>query len=292
MPCRWASAPSTSCPRRSPPTWPTSSRSPRTDALGASGGAGGGSELVAQVDAEVLGHGAVALLLRLELVLERLQHADLGEHLLLRTGVEAGGFDEDVAVALRRHASRVLRAQLGEAVVRVEDLADLVEVEAHDRLELADAPHALAVRLGVAARAAGAVAGRRHQSQRLVAAQRARRHAELLRDLADAIQPFAVRHAGTHSSGNGVSPSTSGPSSSGAPNGPVSSSAMYCAPRIHDAHAATRHMISDAVNAMRSPSMNGSEMRSGKNFVPVMSAALSGGNDASVCLPTSVSIGL
>src|SRR5581483_1727025 len=266
MPCRWASAPSTSCPRRSPPTWPTSSRSPRTDALGASGGAGGGSELVAQVDAEVLGHGAVALLLRLELVLERLQHADLGEHLLLRAGVEAGGFDEDVA--------------------------DLVEVEAHDRLELADPQHTLAVRLGVAARAARAVAGRRHESQLLVVAQRARRHAELLRDLADAIQPFAVGHAGTHSSGNGVSPSTSGPSSSGAPNGPVSSSAMYCAPRIHDAHAATRHMISDAVNAMRSPSMNGSEMRSGKNFVPVMSAALSGGNDASVCLPTSVSIGL
>ena len=52
-----------------------------------------------------------------------------------------------------------------------------------------------------------------------------------------------------------------------------------------------RHMIIEAVNAMRSPSMNGPEISSGERL-PVMSAAFAGGSCDSVCLPTSFSIGL
>ena len=61
---------------------------------------------------------------------------------------------------------------------------------------------------------------------------------------------------------------------------------------IHEAAAARRNSTSEKVNAIRRPSMNGSEMSSGKNVLPVISAAFSGGTPCSPASPRSVSMGL
>src|SRR5581483_5219150 len=108
-----------------------------------------------------------------------------------------------------------------------------------------------------------------------------------------------VRQAGTHSSGSGASPGGAS-SSTGAPNVPTPlDSCTKRDPRSHDAHAAMNDMIIDAVNAMTNPSLNGCEMRCGKNVFPVRCAALSGGSCdrtlGSPCgpgAPRSFSIGL
>src|SRR5439155_27184365 len=108
------------------------------------------------------------------------------------------------------------------------------------------------VRIGVAAGAAGAVAGRRQQAELLVVTERPRRDARSLGDLADAVLGFA-HQAGTHSSTSGAS----------SPE-PISSSCTYLLPRIHDAAAATTDMIVAAENTMRRPCMNGLEISCGK----------------------------
>ena len=61
---------------------------------------------------------------------------------------------------------------------------------------------------------------------------------------------------------------------------------------VHEAAAAIRHMISDAVNAIRRPCMNGSEISSGKNFLPVIVAHCWSVTPAACWLSSRVSIGL
>jgi hypothetical protein len=46
------------------------------------------------------------------------------------------------------------------------------------------------------------------------------------------------------------------------------------------------------VNAIRSPFMNGAEMRCGKKVLPVTAAAFAGGIEARVCAGMSLAIGL
>src|SRR5205085_3241185 len=141
----------------------------------------------------------------------------------------------------------------------------------HHVAQLEDAPQTGDVARRIAAAPAGAHA-RIEQPQLLVVAQRAGGHARLLGHLTDAQQRLA--HTGTGSSAGSGSAWT------------------YLVPRIHDAHAAMRHMSSDAVKAMRRPCRKGPAMRWGKNVLPVRVCHWAWVTPAADSLPSSFSIGL
>src|SRR5207237_5723023 len=146
-------------------------------------------------------------------------------------------------------------AQRGQFVLGGEDRADLVEVDAHDRLELADAHDARDLVVAVAARAARARLGA-DEAALLVVTQRPTRDAEIAGNFAD--RRVGVAHTSSISSATSTA---------------ISSACTYLPPRSHDAAAAMMHMISDAVNAMRRPWIKGPEMSCGKNALPVRCAA-------------------
>src|SRR5690349_24959638 len=98
-----------------------------------------GSGGALQLEAVLVGERRVARGLGAELVLVALEQRDLGEHLLLCPRVEPGGLTHDLRSAVLAHPAAVLGAQPFHPVPGIEDLADLVEVEAHHRLQLADA---------------------------------------------------------------------------------------------------------------------------------------------------------
>src|SRR5437867_3401245 len=94
-----------------------------------------------------------------------------------------------------------------------------------------------------------ACAAAAEQPELLVVADRPRRHADLLGDLADAQCPLFDCRAHAASS--------TGSSPLGAPAGTVASSWWYLPPRRSDASAATRHAAMANTNAYTSAVWNG-----------------------------------
>ena len=137
---------------------------------------------------ELAGDLAVAPRRFLELVGERLERGRAGLHLGAEAVVDVGGLGQQLLLAGGRGAGAPLGSHLGQAVLGVEDTADLLEVLPEEVLELADAGHPLDVGGGVAAGAAHGAAGGGQQVELLVVAQRACRHPGLVSGAADGEQ--------------------------------------------------------------------------------------------------------
>src|SRR3954468_22048904 len=96
---------------------------------------------------------------------EGLEAGKLGLHVLAQLVVDLDGLGDQLLLTLERTAGTNLGPQFSEPCLGGDDLLDLVEVEADQLLELADAQDARQVGVGVAAGAARAVAGGREKSQ-------------------------------------------------------------------------------------------------------------------------------
>src|SRR5581483_8996437 len=216
--------------------WGSWSRSTRASCGGSAGASGGRSRRRGDAQEPPVADG-----FRVQLLEKGLDAIELVADLASELVVDRDRLAQDLLPAGLVDAGAVLLAELLQAPLGQDDPPDRLEVEAHELLELADASYAGDVLLRVA--------------------NRPGRHADPLGDLSDSIG--LAGHLAINSSGS---------SSSRPEEMPAAWPASACTnrdPRSHEAQAATRHITSEATNAMCSPWMNGPEISLGKKVVPV-----------------------
>src|SRR6266700_400204 len=153
-------------------------------------------------------HQRVQLALHLAVALppgvQVLEELDEAGHLGLDAGAKSGvvphRLGQDLGAALRRPAGQPLGAKRRQPVLDADDLQDLVEIETHHLLQLADVLQARDVVVGVAPRAAWRASGGVQQAELLVVAQRAAGDAHAGGRLADPELAGALGHADIDSS--------------------------------------------------------------------------------------------
>src|SRR6266542_3042073 len=142
----------------------------------------------------------VALPPGVQSVEELVEADDLGLDPGAQAGVVPQRLGQDLGPALRRPARQPLGAKRRQPVLDPDHLEDLVEVEAHQLLQLADGLQAGDVVVGVAAGAAGRATGGGQQAELLVVAQRPAGDAHASGRLADPERSGAGGHADIDSS--------------------------------------------------------------------------------------------
>src|SRR6266540_277736 len=147
---------------------------------------------------------AVALPPGVQPVEELAEAGDLGLDPCAQAGVVVQRLGQDLGAAFRRPAGPPFGAERRQPVLDPDDFEDLVEVEAHQLLELADVLEAGDVGVGGAARAAGGAAGGGQQAELLVVPQGAAGDAHPGGSLADPQLSGPLGHADIDSSASDI----------------------------------------------------------------------------------------